>query len=83
MQREIQEMVHEDMHAAMGWYRIFPTGDDSPHTRAFKAEPQYAKSFTPLDRLMFKWLELKWAPKHTHDRNGSVVLVRPSGGDSG
>ena len=24
MQREIHEMVREDMHASYGWYRIFP-----------------------------------------------------------
>ena len=76
MEREIQEMVHEDMHCAHGWYRIFPTGDDAPYVRAFKKEPLYAASFTPLDRLMFEWIEQGWAPKHTHDRNGSVVVSR-------
>ena len=76
MQHEIQEMVHEDMHSRLGWYRIFPTGDDYPHTKAFKKEPKYAASFTPLDRLMFKWIETGWAPKHTHDRNGSVIVAK-------
>jgi hypothetical protein len=73
-QREIQEMVHEDMHASQGWYRIFPTGEDSAHTRAFKKDPVYSKSLTPLDWLMFKWIETKWTPKHTHDVNGTVRL---------
>lgn len=66
--------VHEDMHASQGWYRIFPTGEDSAHTRAFKKDPVYSKSLTPLDWLMFKWIETKWTPKHTHDVNGTVRL---------
>ena len=105
-EREIQEMVHEDMHASMGWYvcrtfgraagpgwsgpprpspqpstspphrryRIFPTGDDMTHIKAIKNDPVQSKSLTPLDWLMFKWVDAKWSPKHRHDRNGSVVL---------
>ena len=53
---EIEEMVHEDMHASFGWYRIFPTGDDRPHTEHFKNTRQWARSLTPMDLLMFKWL---------------------------
>ena len=68
-------MVHEDMHASMGWYRIFPTGDDMTHTKAIKNDPVQSKSLTPLDWLNFKWIEAGWAPNHRHDRNGSVVLV--------
>ena len=74
-ERELQEMVHEDMHASMGWYRIFPTGDDMTHTKAIKNDPVQSKSLTPLDWLNFKWIEAGWAPNHRHDRNGSVVLV--------
>merc|ERR1712232_924331 len=66
-EREIQEMVHEDMHASMGWYRIFPTSEiPHGHTSAIKKDPVYSKSLTPLDWLMFKWIDTKWAPKHRH-----------------
>eukprot|EP00965_Chrysotila_dentata_P105189 3474074-Pleurochrysis_carterae.AAC.1 len=51
LEREIWELVHEDMHANQGWYRIFPTREDRPHTRLLKQAPQYAKSLTILDRL--------------------------------
>ena len=74
-ERELQEMVHEDMHASMGWYRIFPTGDDMTHTKAIKNDPVQSKSLTPLDWLMFAWIDAGWSPNHRHDRNGSVVLV--------
>ena len=69
---EIEEMVHEDMHCAYQWYRIFPTLADRPHTAALKKEPKYAKLFTPLDRLMFAWLAEGWAPRHRTDGNGTV-----------
>mmetsp|Transcript_12533 Transcript_12533/g.26761 ORF Transcript_12533/g.26761 Transcript_12533/m.26761 type:complete len:801 (-) Transcript_12533:8-2410(-) len=75
LEREIWELVHEDMHANQGWYRIFPTREDRPHTRLLKQAPQYAKSLTILDRLSFAWLERKWSPKHTHDQNASVVVL--------
>ena len=55
-------------------YRIFPTGDDMTHTKAIKNDPVQSKSLTPLDWLLFKWIDAKWSPKHKHDRNGSVVL---------
>ena len=73
-EREIWEMVHEDMHCAMAWcrlslppgacercrglsasvrcarrYRIFPTGEDRPHTARLKGSPSYQRSFTFLD----------------------------------
>ena len=76
MQREIHEMVHEDMHASFGWYRIFPTGDDRPHTEHFKNTRQWARSLTPMDLLMFKWLRTGWEPRHVHDRNGTVRIER-------
>ena len=44
------------------------------HTKAIKNDPVQSKSLTPLDWLMFKWVDAKWSPKHRHDRNGSVVL---------
>ena len=56
-------------------YRIFPTGDDMTHTKSIKDDPVQSKSLTPLDWLMFKWIDAKWSPKHRHDKNGSVVLV--------
>lgn len=65
-------MVHEDMHCAYQWYRIFPTLADRPHTAALKKEPKYAKLFTPLDRLMFAWLKEGWVPRHRTDANGTV-----------
>ena len=64
------------MHASFGWYRIFPTGADRPHTAHFKETRQWAKSLTPLDLLMFRWLRAGWEPKHVHDRNGTVRLER-------
>ena len=73
---EIEEMVHEDMHASFGWYRIFPTGDDRPHTEHFKNTRQWARSLTPMDLLMFKWLRTGWEPRHVHDRNGTVRIER-------
>ena len=73
MQREIHEMVHEDMHASYGWYRIFPQrGERHPHVASFRSTPQYANLLTPLDHLMqihilFKRLQL-----------GPCVFVRPN-----
>ena len=55
-------------------YRIFPTGGNMTHTKAIKNDPVQSKSLTPLDWLMFKWIDAKWSSKHKHDRNGSVVL---------
>ena len=95
--REIEEMVHEDMHASAGWYRIFPTGLStaftcaayprsrtsarldrlrciSPARYAIQIEPVYENTLTPLDWLMFEWIERRWAPKHHHNREGTVVV---------
>ena len=84
MQREIHEMVHEDMHASYGWYRIFPQrGERHPHVASFRSTPQYANLLTPLDHLMQKWVEQGWEPAHTHDRNNSVIVGGGGGGGGG
>ena len=84
MQREIHEMVHEDMHASYGWYRIFPQrGERHPHVGSFRSTPQYANLLTPLDHLMQKWVEQGWEPAHTHDRNNSVIVGGGGGGGGG
>mmetsp|Transcript_49260 Transcript_49260/g.159228 ORF Transcript_49260/g.159228 Transcript_49260/m.159228 type:complete len:867 (-) Transcript_49260:102-2702(-) len=75
-EREIWEMVHEDMHCAMAWYRIFPTGEDRPHTARLKGSPSYQRSFTFLDGVMFDWLQHGWAPLHQLDQNRSVVVAQ-------
>jgi len=73
LEREIWEMVHEDMHCTQTWYRIFPTRGDRKYTAKLKTAPQYRDSFTPLDARMFEWLELKWTPRHTHSQGDVIV----------
>ena len=75
-ERELHEMVHEDMHASMGWYRIFPS---QRVANSFLEAKQWAKSITPLDLLMLQWLEKGWWPKHVRDANQSVTILQ---GDS-
>uniref|UniRef100_A0A7S4F8N1 Uncharacterized protein n=1 Tax=Chrysotila carterae TaxID=13221 RepID=A0A7S4F8N1_CHRCT len=76
--REIAELVHEEMHASLGWYRIFPRVADYPASDArgymnkFLSTPEWRSSFTPLDELMLKWLETRWWPKHVRDSNNTV-----------
>ena len=77
MEREIWEMVHEDMHAEQGWYRIFPRLDAGAMQR--QGLEKYASSMTPLDKLMKGWLARGWEPRHSHDRNGSVHVSREQG----
>jgi len=72
---ELHELVHEDMHATQSWYRIFPTRESHEYTLKLKMAPQYARSFTLLDHINFAWLERKWTPKHTHDENGTVIVL--------
>mmetsp|Transcript_38137 Transcript_38137/g.63049 ORF Transcript_38137/g.63049 Transcript_38137/m.63049 type:complete len:83 (+) Transcript_38137:2-250(+) len=68
-------MVHEDMHCALKWYRIFPTRENHEYTAKLKVAPQWSRSFTLLDHLMFGWLERKWTPKHNYNENGSIVVL--------
>ena len=72
---EIEEMVHEDMHCAYQWYRIFPAAPERPYMRALKKEPKYAQLFTPLDHMLLAWLKAGWAPRHAVDANGTVRIA--------
>ena len=46
----------------------------SPARYAIQIEPVYENTLTPLDWLMFEWIERRWAPKHHHNREGTVVV---------
>jgi len=73
-EREIWELVHEDMHCSRSWYRIFPATEARGYVKHFLATPQWAKLYTPLDTLTLSWLKVGWTPTHTHDENGTVML---------
>lgn len=75
-EREIWELVNEDMHSKFGWYRIFPRPREHPFLARVLRAPFFARSLTPLDGLYLDWLSEGWEPKHTHDRNHSVKVSR-------
>jgi len=71
-EREIWELVHEEMHASRNWYRIFPSNRVAA---LFLQAKQWTRSITPLDLLMLEWLERDWWPTHARDENGTVSLL--------
>uniref|UniRef100_A0A7S0P1B5 Tubulin--tyrosine ligase-like protein 9 n=1 Tax=Calcidiscus leptoporus TaxID=127549 RepID=A0A7S0P1B5_9EUKA len=81
MAREIYELVHEEMHASRGWYRMFPQqlrfrSDERRGWMSLLVEtPQWERSLTPLDKLMLAWLDENWWPEHIRDENDTVVVL--------
>ena len=73
---EIEEDGSRTCTRRLGGTASFPPATIGRTRNAFKNTRQWARSLTPMDLLMFKWLRTGWEPRHVHDRNGTVRIGR-------